>query len=279
MAKVVAGTADDVATISVQASAKTTKLVVDDIATAPAMVTGFSSKREIPIIYKIAKGSIVNKLIIITPIILLLNAFLPQMFDPLLLIGGLYLAYEAVVKSKEFFSSPSSYRHAKCEKKAVIDAIKIDLILSFEILMIAFRELSTHPFMIQVAALVVISFLVTIIVYSLVLLIVRADEVGEWLKSKRYVSFIGVLILKSVPMLLNALTIVGIIFLASIGSHLCAECLHNMNIDFLHEIIEDAKMALGGSSFIVDTIINMPIGLVVGFVIFLQKKMILKAFT
>ena len=276
IAKPILATADDVAVISAKAASKTSKIVVDDVATAPSFTLGFKSEREIPIVWKIAKASLFNKIVILMPIVLALSFFAPWAIDPLLLIGAFYLSYEAIVKIKELFSKANRIEQ-KSEDQAVKSAVTLDFILSFEIMLIALSTITEEKIGMQVAALFSVSVLITSIVYGLVLVIVRADEVGLWLQKKRYVGIFGHAIIGVMPYLLKVLSILGIVFMASIGSHLCVECLHNLGFDYLYNAMKSLKNFLDTYPYmIVDLSLNVPFGLLIGLVIYLNKKIALK---
>mgnify|MGYP001052240842 CR=1 FL=1 len=265
-------TLDDVAIISTKAAQKTQALIIDDIATAPSFTMGFKSEREIPIIWKIAKGSIFNKIVFLTPLILALNFFLPWIIDPLLLLGGLFLCYEAALKTKEMFSSHKSHVEAKSEDEAVKKAIKIDFILSFEILLIAFSTISEETLLMQVAGLMAVSLLVTAIVYGLVLVVVRADDIGHFLQKTKSFRWLGNCIIKIMPKFLILLSIIGVIFMASVGLHLISHSLHHMGVDYIYNIV---KVSIGYLDFLgvflADLIINVLLGFIFGIVIYLTK--------
>ena len=187
IAKLAAASVDDVGLAVGKAGTKAAGVVIDDTAVTPRYVTGLAPERELPIIGKIAWGSLKNKLLILLPVALLLSAFLPVLITPLLMIGGAYLAFEATEKILEAIFHDHHHEEeliealpdpAELEKLQVAGAIRTDFILSAEIMAIALAELEADSFGMQAAALAAVGIVITAAVYGVVGLIVKLDDIG-----------------------------------------------------------------------------------------------------
>ena len=225
----IAALLDDVAMMSKVAAKKTAGILGDDLAVNAEKASGFASSREIPVLWAITKGSFLNKLIIL-PIAFLLSAFLPWAVTIILILGGLYLAYEGAEKIYEFFFP---HAHAKesfveeglteseilaIEKERVKSAIVTDFILSLEIVIIALGTVVEEPIGTQIMVVSVIAILATVGVYGIVALIVRMDEAGFKLikRSKTETSFsrkLGNLLVQALPKVIKSLSVIGTIAL------------------------------------------------------------------
>ncbi|MGB4828755.1 MAG: DUF808 family protein, partial [Paracoccaceae bacterium] len=187
IAKVAATSVDDVAAAAAEAGAKTAGVVIDDAAVTPKYIQGFSADRALPIIWRIALGSIRNKLVFLLPALLALDHFLPAAITPLLMLGGAYLCFEgaekvfhalaphADVEIEEDFDTKDPTR---LEEEKVAGAIKTDFILSAEIMTIALSSISSPQFWMQAAALAIVGVGITAAVYGAVALIVKMDDIG-----------------------------------------------------------------------------------------------------
>ena len=187
IAKVAATSVDDVAAAAAEAGAKTAGVVIDDAAVTPKYIQGFSADRELPIIWRIALGSVRNKLVFLLPALLALDHFLPAAITPLLMLGGAYLCFEgaekvfhalaphADVEIEEDFDTKDPTR---LEEEKVAGAIKTDFILSAEIMTIALSSISSPQFWMQAAALAIVGVGITAAVYGAVALIVKMDDIG-----------------------------------------------------------------------------------------------------
>ncbi|MFZ1470196.1 MAG: DUF808 domain-containing protein [Paracoccaceae bacterium] len=187
IAKVAAASVDDVVAAAARAGAKTAGVVIDDAAVTPKYVQGFSAERELPIIWRIALGSIRNKLVILLPALMALNHFLPSAITPLLMLGGAYLCFEGAEKVFH-----AAFPHAEAavdedfdtrdpghlEEEKVAGAIKTDFILSAEIMTIALSSISQPSLWMQAAVLAVVGVMITAAVYGAVALIVKMDDIG-----------------------------------------------------------------------------------------------------
>lgn len=236
---------DDVAVTTKIAATKTTAILGDDLAVNAEKATGFLSSRELPVLWSITKGSFVNKLIIV-PIALLLNLFLPIAIKIALVLGGFYLAYEGVEKIIEYFFHSSKTAHKviadtginsmDAEKAKVRAAITTDFILSIEIVIIALGTVLDKSLPIQIVTVTVVAFLATIGVYGIVALIVRMDDAGYQLirrsASKGFLSAIGTLLVKALPVIIKLLAVVGTIALIFVSGGIFVH-----NIEYLHHIL------------------------------------------
>ncbi|RKD90622.1 DUF808 domain-containing protein [Mangrovibacterium diazotrophicum] len=240
---------DDLATMSKIATKKTAGLLGDDLAVNAEKATGFISARELPVIWAITKGSFLNKMIIL-PFIIVLSIYAPQVVIPILLCGGLYLAYEGAEKIYEFFFHRHHPKDSKIEEKAhltkkeivlqekqkIKSAIFTDFILSLEIIIVGLSIVINEPLKIQIPVLIVISVVTTIGVYGIVAFIVRLDDMGYSLiaKSKEHhrklMRQFGVILVKSLPIIIKVLSVVGTIAMLAVAGGIYVH-----NIEKVHE--------------------------------------------
>ena len=185
LAKLAAASVDDVGAAAGRASAKAAGVVVDDTAVTPQYVAGVAAQRELPIIKKIAIGSLRNKILFILPAALVLSEFLPWLLTPLLMLGGTYLCYEGAEKVYEKLAghhgpeeTPQEQFGPEHEGPMVAGAIRTDFILSAEIMVIALNEVADEPFLSRAIILLVVAVAITILVYGVVAAIVKMDDVG-----------------------------------------------------------------------------------------------------
>lgn len=277
---------DDIAVLSKVAAKKTVGVLGDDLALNAEQVSGFSADRELPVVWAVAKGSFVNKAIIV-PLALAISAFLPWLIQPMLMLGGLYLCFEGVEKVME---SIKHYRDKKTIKRTTEDrqansakpalsatelktlektkirgAIRTDFVLSAEIIVIALGIVEGQTILIQALMVSLIALVVTVGVYALVGLIVRLDDIGLHLfkSQKAWIKTIGNAILQSAPWLIRALTIVGTIAMFLVGGGIFVH-----GLPFLHHLSELAISSdLAQQPFVstaIATLFNMIVGLVLG---------------
>lgn len=243
---------DDIAVTSKLATKKTAGILGDDLAVNAEKATGFLSSREIPVLWAITKGSFVNKLIIL-PIIFLLNYIFPEAIKFILVLGGIYLAYEGVEKIIEFLfhrkktaeevmaESTLEEEEIYSEKSKISSAIKTDFILSLEIVIIALGTVieKEHPLIEQIIVVTIVAFLATVGVYGIVALIVRMDDAGFFLmkksNNKGFFSGLGQVLIKALPIVIKILGIVGTIALILVSGGIF---LHN--IDYIHHLIPES---------------------------------------
>lgn len=253
IAKVAAASIDDVGAAAGRASVKAAGVVIDDTAVTPRYVTGFTPDRELPVIARIAKGSIINKLAIILPVGLLLSYFLPGAITPILMLGGAFLCFEGVEKIVEALSPDddtleeelaelSSEDH---EKKMVAGAVRTDLILSAEIMAIALGEVADEPIALQAGILFVVAIGITIGVYGLVGLIVKMDDIGLHMAQReaRTAQAIGRGLVQAMPKLLAALAVIGIAAMIWVGGGIFLHGMHEFHITPLPEWLDGAAHA------------------------------------
>jgi predicted DNA repair protein MutK len=283
MAKLAAASVDDIGAAAGRASTKAAGVVVDDTAVTPRYVHGFDPSRELPIIRRIAVGSLRNKLFFILPAALLLSQFLPWLLTPLLMLGGTYLCYEGAEKIWEKLSghqeehAPAAVEGGDHEKTMVSGAIRTDFILSAEIMVIALNEVASEAFVSRAAILVAVAFLITILVYGVVALIVKLDDIGLHLaeRSSSVAQSVGRGMVKAMPKLLAVLSTVGIAAMLWVGGHILLVGTDDLGwhalYDWVHHLEEDVEHAvsgLGGTlAWLVNTAISAAIGAVVGAVV------------
>ncbi|MEM6516771.1 MAG: DUF808 family protein [Bacteroidota bacterium] len=240
---------DDVLTMSKVTTKKTAGILGDDLAVNAEKASGFVSSREIPVLWAITKGSFLNKLIIL-PISFLLSAFLPSVLKIVLVLGGLYLAYEGVEKIYEFFfhtkdkvksenSSPEdSPVDLEDEKAKIRSAIITDFILSVEIVIIAISTVIDRDLTFQIIVVSIVAIIATIGVYGIVALIVRIDDLGLRLvkanPNKTILNKIGKLLILALPKIVRALSVIGTIALLLVAGGIFVH-----NIEYLHHFLEN----------------------------------------
>lgn len=241
----IAALMDDVAINAKLATKKTAGILGDDLAVNAEKSTGFVSSREIPVLWAITKGSFVNKLIII-PVTLLLNVFLPAAIIVILVLGGFYLAFEGVEKIAEYFfhqnqpakQAEAIQQDAELEKVKIKSAIATDFILSVEIVIIALSTVLDKSLSIQILTLSVVSILATVGVYGIVALVVRMDDFGLKLiaksQQKGFLNALGQLLVKALPIVIKAFSVVGTVALL-----LVAGGIFTHQIEFLHHTLSD----------------------------------------
>lgn len=285
LAKAAAASVDDVGAAASRASVKAAGVIVDDTAVTPRYVEGLSPTRELPIIKKIAIGSLRNKLLLILPAALLLSQFFPVALTPLLMIGGTFLCYEGVEKIWERISGHSETEadaaHERGEVASEDDitkgAIRTDFILSAEIMVISLNEVADEPFLSRAVILVVVAIAITILVYGVVALIVKMDDVGLHLSGRDsgFSRTIGRALVAAMPRLLTTLSVVGIAAMIWVGGHILLVGLDDLGLhapySWVHhaeEAVHDATGALGAVfGWLTNTVGSAILGLVVGAVV------------
>ncbi|SFD95506.1 DUF808 domain-containing protein [Blastococcus tunisiensis] len=282
LARAAAASIDDIGAAAGRASIKAAGVVVDDTAVTPQYVHGLNADRELPIIRKIALGSLRNKLLIILPAILLLSQFLPWLLTPILMLGGAYLCYEGVEKIWHKVSghaeAHASVEEAMPDEKTIVSgAVRTDFILSAEIMVISLNEVASEAFVSRAIILIVVALGITVLVYGVVGLIVKMDDVGLSLsqKSAKGLAAFGRALVKGMPKLLTALTVVGTAAMLWVGGHIILLGTDELGFspiyDLVHHLEEaahDATGALGGVvGWIVNTVGSAILGLAVGAVV------------
>ena len=229
LARVTAASVDDIGAAAGRASMKAAGVVVDDTAVTPQYVQDVSPARELPIIWRITKGSLRNKLIFILPVILLLSQFAPWLLTPILMIGGSYLCFEGAEKIWSKISghgaktkTPVVEKGKDAEDTMVGGAVRTDLILSAEIMVISLNEVAGEPLLSRAAILVVVAIGITVLVYGVVALIIRMDDFGLHLagRSSPTTQKIGHGLVKGMPGLLTVISVVGTAAMIWVGGHI-----------------------------------------------------------
>ncbi|WP_273353072.1 DUF808 domain-containing protein [Corynebacterium resistens] len=285
IAKKAAASADDVASMTGRTSAKAAGVVVDDAAVTPRFVAGVSPARELPIIWRITKGSLRNKLLIILPIILLLSWLLPWALTPLLMLGGLYLSFEGAEKIIEKITGghEEGDETGKSEDDIVRGATTTDFILSAEIMVISLNEVADQPIGIRAAVLVVVGILITLAVYGAVGLLVKVDDMGLALakKDSSGAKKLGRMMVAGMPKLLRLIAIIGTFAMLWVGGHILLvgadELGWHWPYSTVHHIVESVHHLGGVVTWLVETFFSLVAGLIVGSIIavimhFLPKK-------
>jgi uncharacterized protein len=285
IARLTAASVDDVAAAAGRASAKAAGVVVDDTAVTPRYVTGFDPRRELPIIRRIAVGSLRNKLLFILPAILLLSQFLPWIVTPILMVGGAYLSYEGAHKMLEWFGvgghhdaaeedAPVVEMGKEHEDRMVAGAIRTDFILSAEIMVIALQEVAAESFVSRAVILAVVAIGITVLVYGVVALIVKMDDVGLHLaaRSSAAAQGVGRGLVTGMPFVLRVLSTVGVIAMLWVGGHILLVGMDELGFHPIYEFVHHAEEvvaswvpAIGGAlAWLTNTFFSALLGLVVG---------------
>ena len=288
---------DDISVMTKVAAKKTAGVLGDDLALNAQQVTGINANRELPVVWAVAKGSIVNKAIIV-PLALGLAAWQPWLVTVLLMIGGAYLCFEGFEKvaHKLLHKKEEDEQHhielvnavedetvdmVQFEKDKVKGAIRTDFVLSAEIIVITLGVVQDRPFMQQLAVLVGISFLMTVGVYGLVGGIVKLDDVGLWLLQKKnsVAQAFGRLALWIMPRLMKGLAFVGTLAMFLVGGSIIAHNLpHSFGLHHIYEVVADSvpSWLQGISSILMDLLVGMIVGALVLLVVTLASKFIPK---
>lgn len=284
MARMAAASVDDVGAAAGRASAKAAGVVVDDTAVTPRYVTGFTADRELPMIRKIALGSLRNKLLIILPAILLLSQFLPWALTPILMVGGIYLSFEGAEKIWEKVSghhpakeeTPAATQGPDQEKAMVSGAIRTDFILSAEIMVISLNEVADEGLPSRAVILVVVGVAITLLVYGVVGLIVKMDDVGLHLtrRDSGTARRVGDLLVRGMPKLLAVLSTVGMVAMLWVGGHILLVGADDLGWEGPYALVQHAEEAVHGVAgvggvlaWLVNTLASALVGVVVGAVV------------
>lgn len=256
IAKVAAASVDDVAAAAGKAGVKAAGAVIDDAAVTPKYVQGFDASRELPIIWRIAKGSFKNKLVFLLPVGLLLANFAPWMIAPLLMLGGAYLCFEGAEKihhalvphhGEPVFKEDLAGDPAHLEEVKAAGAIKTDFILSAEIMTIALAAIPDTNIWMEAATLAVVGIGITVVVYGSVALIVKADDVGLFMAANgRFGATrkLGRAIVRAMPGLLKALTVIGTAAMLWVGGSIVIHGMEEMGFGWLGHHIHDIAVAV-----------------------------------
>ncbi len=240
IAKIAAASLDDVTAAAGKAGAKAAGVVVDDTAVTPGYAMGFTPDRELPIVLRIAIGSLRNKLLFLLPGALLLSAFAPWAVTPLLMAGGAYLCFEATekiieaIRQTDVVDAPQELAlgSAELETQKVKGAIRTDLILSGEIMAISLADVADRPLLVQAGALALVGLAITVGVYGVVGLIVKMDDIGLHLAKRRpsLVAALGRGLVKGMPVTLDLLTKVGTAAMLWVGGGILVHGLEHFEL-------------------------------------------------
>ncbi|TKV58654.1 DUF808 domain-containing protein [Nakamurella flava] len=284
LVKLSASSLDDVAAGAGRASVKAAGVVVDDAAVTPRYVQGLKPERELSIIWRIAKGSLRNKLLIILPVALLLSQFAPFLLTPILMIGGTYLCYEGAEKLWEKISGHGAAAEDQDaaaaqdpeghEKRVVASAIRTDFILSAEIMVIALNEVASEGIVARAIILIIVAIVITALVYGAVGLIVKMDDAGLALsrRSGKFVPSFGRGLVKAMPIVLATLSWVGMVAMLWVGGHILLVGMDELGlhapyavVHHLEEAVHDATGGFGAIlGWITNTFFSAVFGAVVG---------------
>ncbi len=268
---------DDAAAMSKIATKKTAGILGDDLAVNAEKASGFASSREFPVLWAISKGSMLNKIIIL-PVAFLLSAFAPWTIVPILMLGGIYLAFEGAEKIYEYFfpheekklaSLKESFTEEEIlahEAKKIKSAILTDFILSIEIVIIALGTVMEQPLLIQIVAVSVVALLATVGVYGIVVFIVRMDDVGFKLietagETRKVMKKTGEFLVQALPKVIKSLTVIGTIAMLLVAGGIFVHNVHQIH-DALH--------------FMPSILAELLVGLVVGAIAVVAEKSFLK---
>jgi len=273
----IAAVLDDVALMTKMAAKKTAGVLGDDLALNAQQVSGVRAEREIPVVWAVAKGSFINKLILV-PTALLISAFAPWAVTPLLMLGGAYLCFEGFEKLAHKFLHSKAEDQAEhtqlveavadpatdlvaFEKDKIKGAIRTDFILSAEIIAITLGTVADAPLMQQVIVLSGIAIVMTIGVYGLVAGIVKLDDLGLWLTQKpgQIARSIGGGILRAAPYMMKSLSVIGTAAMFLVGGGILTH-----GVPVVHHWIEGVSQSTGGLAWLMPTLLNAVAGVIAG---------------
>lgn len=283
LARLAAASVDDVGAAAGRASAKAAGVVIDDTAVTPQYVHGVAAKRELPIIRRIATGSLRNKLLFILPAALVLSQFLPWLLTPILMLGGTYLCYEAAEKIWERLTHRGSPQQdagpgeGPDEATVVSGAIRTDFILSAEIMVISLNEVVDQPFVLRAVILVVVAIAITILVYGVVAAIVKMDDLGLVLagRTSAPVRRLGRGLVAAMPRLLTVISAVGTAAMLWVGGYILLVGVKELGWGSPYALVQDFEHAASGSwpalgavlGWLAYTLSSAIVGLAVGAVV------------
>jgi predicted DNA repair protein MutK len=268
---------DDVSVLTKAAAKKTAGVLGDDLALNAQQVAGVNAHRELPVVWGVFKGSLVNKLILV-PAALLISWLAPKLVVPLMMVGGAYLCYEGFEKVVEklfhHHEKPDAEARAKAvlasgetprelEKKKIKGAVRTDFILSAEIIVLSLAVVAAQPLVTQTVSLSAIALLVTVVIYGLVAAIVKMDDAGLWMDKRpgTVVPAIGRAMVYVAPWMMKVLGVIGTIAMFLVGGGIFVH-----NIDALHHVVEVME-GWGLPAFVADTLASLVVGMLVGAVV------------
>lgn len=268
---------DDILSAAIKASAKSAAVVIDDAAVTPQYVQGITPARELPVVGKIALGSILNKFVIIIPVALLLTAVAPWVLPYLLIVGGLYLCFEGAEKVwdwRGWLSRHEEESGSRDERRLVFGAVRTDLVLSTEIMLIGLSNIDdTTDIWRTLAILAAIALAMTAVVYGAVALLVKIDDIGLDLMQNdhsRPARRLGIRLVRSMPTVFRVLSVVGTLAMLWVGGHLVianSAAFWHLPSEALHSVLHAIEPAGAVIVWLVDTAISAAAGLVLGSVL------------
>lgn len=280
IAKLAAGQLDDIAAQAAKAGSKSAGVVIDDAAVTPKYVTGLPAAREIPIVAKIARGSLFNKLVILLPVLMVLHVFAPWMIPPLLILGGAYLCFEGAEKVWQAFtghkdSGPqqaSTLDAARLEEQRVKGAIKTDFILSAEIMTIALATIDGGDLWTTAIVLAIVAVLITVLVYGAVAVLVKLDDIGMRLGTTGTLAAtraFGRWLVGAMPTALKLISTVGTVAMLWVGGSIVIHALNEMGVSWPYDTVKALAYAAGGStssflSWLITALLDALFGIVLG---------------
>jgi predicted DNA repair protein MutK len=275
LARLAAASVDDIGTAAGGASVKAAGVVVDDTAVTPQYVHGVAAHRELPIIRRIATGSLRNKLLFILPAALLLSQFLPWLLSPVLMLGGTYLCYEGAEKVWERLRGHTQHELAAeagpdAEAGVISSAVRTDFILSAEIMVIALNEVTDQSFVPRALILVVVAIGMTVLVYGVVALIVKMDDLGLSLaqRSSAFAQRVGRGLVHAMPRVLSVISVVGVAAMLWVGGHILLIGADDLGwhwpYDHVHHWEERVRHAVQGVGAALGWLVNTAVSAVIG---------------
>lgn len=294
IAKLAAASVDDIGAAAAKAGTKAAGVVVDDTAVTPRYLTGFTPDRELPVIWRIAKGSLRNKLLFILPVALLLSAFLPVAITPILMLGGTYLCFEGAEKIIHALSPHDDNLAEQAEElgsqdheeKMATGAIRTDFILSAEIMAIALGQVSDQHLGLQTVALIIVAIAITVGVYGVVALIVKLDDIGLHLAQRkaRFATSTGRALVHAMPKILGSLAIIGTAAMLWVGGQIILHTMEEFGFEslphFIHHLASQAALhapfATGLAEWLVAAAGAGIFGFILGSIVVLIRKLLPK---
>ncbi|WP_104179836.1 DUF808 domain-containing protein [Arthrobacter sp. B0490] len=283
LTRIAAASIDDVAAGAAKAGAKAAGVVIDDAAVTPQYVSGADPSRELPMIKRIFWGSLRNKLLIILPALLLVSAFVPAIIPFILMLGGTYLCYEGAEKvwhklrgHSTAEKSPAVERGPEAEAKVTKGAITTDFILSCEIMVISMNEVADESLWVRALILVVVALAITVLVYGAVALIVKMDDFGLHLTTKDSAGSqrFGELLVRGMPTVLTAITLVGTIAMLWVGGHIMLQGAYDLGWHLPYDLVHVLEAPFAGIpvvggflAWLVNTLCSAVLGFAWGLVV------------
>ena len=276
LARLAAASVDDIGAAAGRATAKAAGVVIDDTAVTPQYVQGIAASRELPMIRRIATGSLRNKLLFILPAALLLSQFVPWLLTPILMVGAVYLCYEGAEKvwgrlrGHDAHAAAPTAAGEDAEKQMTSSAIRTDFILSAEIMVIALNEVADQAFWPRLIILVVVALIITAAVYGVVALIVKMDDIGLSLaqRSSTFAQKAGRGLVVAMPKVLVALSAVGTVAMLWVGGHILLLGTDTLGwhtpYGIVHHWEEATRVAVGAFGGVLAWLVNTGASAVIG---------------